>query len=411
MRGNELLQELVGFGVLNFWITAALGLAWAMAWLFRKHAAMRHLIRLIALMALPAIPVLAYLSPPHYPVRVRMPDAVSAVARSFVAQKPIAHSTDRPPLMSDGTRPDPVMTHHRRKGTNWRLISIALVGVWAGGILVFALRPLVALFGLRRLYRSSEAGDLTAFDRSALEACIGLKRAWELRVDKATAATTAMTWGFVRPVVLLPSDAPLWSEDRHRAVLLHELAHVQRADSLSQILTYCVCALYWFHPGVWLTASAMRQDAESAADDTVLRSGVKPSIYAYELMQMVRQSRTQHARSGSVSVSFLRRSKIEARISAIVDKELERRGVSSRNTQVVLALSALIVAGMLVLRPSVSMSVGSDKPEFHACIGPIVAARRLPFRTDVCRLLSAWRLTAHRGSKMPEIRRSAVAGS
>ena len=65
MRGNELLQALVGFGVLNFWITVALGLAWAMAWVFRRHAAMRHLIRLTALMALPAIPVLAYVSPPH----------------------------------------------------------------------------------------------------------------------------------------------------------------------------------------------------------------------------------------------------------------------------------------------------------------------------------------------------------
>lgn len=398
MRGNELLQQLVGFAVLNFWITAALGLAWAMAWLFRRHAAMRHLIRLTALMALLAIPVLAHLSPPHYPLRVRLPTAVSHVAHSFVAQKPVLHSTGRPPVGSGEARPDPGRTRHRSKATNWRLIGIALVGVWAGGVLVFAVRPLVGVLGLRRLYRNSEPGRLISPNQSALGEHIGLKRPWELRFDKAAAAATAMTWGFVRPVVLLPSDAPTWSEDRHRAVLLHELAHVQRADSLTQILTYCVCALYWFHPGVWLTASAMRQDAEGAADDTVLRSGVKPSIYAYELMQMARQSRTQHARSGLVSVSFLRRSKIETRISAIVDKELDRRGVSWRNAQAVLALSALIVAGMLILRPSVSVSVGSEKPGLHACIGPIIGAQPLPFRTDICRFLNAWRLTAHRGS-------------
>jgi len=355
MRGNELLQDLVSFGVLNFWITAALGLAWAMAWVFRRHAAMRHLIRLTVLMALPAIPVLAYLSPPHYPLRVPLPVAVSDVARSFVAQKPIVHPTDRPPVLSDGTRPDPGKLHHRSKGTNWRLIRIALVGLWAGGVLVFALGPLLAIFGLRRLYRDSAPGDLRAFDRSALEEKIGLTRAWQLRVDKAGVATTAMTWGFARPVVLLPGDAPSWSEDRHRAVLLHELAHVQRADSLTQILTYCVCALYWFHPGVWLTASAMRQDAEGAADDTVLRSGVKPSIYAHELMQMARQLSGQRAGSGLASVSFLRRSKIETRISAIVDKDLERQGVSWRNAQILLAFSALIVAAMLISRPSVSV--------------------------------------------------------
>lgn len=362
MRGNELLQALVGFGVLNFWITAALGLAWAMAWVFRRHAAMRHLIRLTALMALPAIPVLAYVSPPHYPLRVPLPVTVSNVARSFVAQKRITHSTDRPRAMSDGTRADPGMPLRRRKATNWRLIGIALVGVWAGGALIFALRPLVAIFGLRRLYRNSEPGRLTAADRSALEKHIGLTRPWELRFDTAGAATTAMTWGFARPVVLLPSDAPIWSDDRHRAALLHELAHAQRADSLTQVLTYCVCALYWFHPGVWLTASAMRQDAEGAADDTVLRSGVKPSIYAYELMQMARQLSGQRAGSGLASVSFLRRSKIETRISAIVDKELERGGVSWRNAQILLALSALIVAAMLISRPSVSVSLRSEKP-------------------------------------------------
>ena len=362
MRGNELLQQLVGFAVLNVWITWVLGLAWAMAQLFRRHAAMRHLIRLTALAALPAIPVLAYLSPPHYPLRVRLPVAISHVARSFVAQDRAVPSAEGPSVRSDRTRPDPGMMRHRRKPMNWRLIGIALVGVWAGGVLVFALRPFAALFGLRRLYRNSEPGQLTASHRSALEEHIGLKRRWELRFDKAAVATTAMTWGFMRPVILLPGDAPKWSDDRHRAVLLHELAHVQRADSLTQILTYCVCALYWFHPGVWLTASAMRQDAEGAADDAVLRSGVKPSIYAYELMQMVRQSSGLRAGSGLVSVSFLRRSKIETRISAIVDKELERRGVSWRDAQILLCLSAMIVAAMLVLRPSVSVAVRSEKP-------------------------------------------------
>lgn len=363
MRGSELLQQLVGFAVLNVWITAALGLAWAMAWLFRRHAAMRHLIRLTALMALLALPVLASLSPPRHSVRVRLPTAVSHAARAFVAQNRVVHSTDRQPATPDQARADAGMLRHRRTATNWRLIRVALVGLWAGGVLVFALRPLLAIFGLRRLYRNSQPGHLPAVDRSALDRQIGLKRPWELRVDKTAMAATAMTWGFVRPVVLLPSDAPAWSEDRHRAVLLHELAHVSRADSLTQILAYCICVLYWFHPGVWLTASAMRQDAEAAADDAVLRSGVKPSIYAYELMQMVRQSRGQHAGSGLASVAFLRRSKIEARIGAIVDKKLERQGVSWRNAQILLASSALIVAGVLISRPSVSVSVRWDKPD------------------------------------------------
>lgn len=357
MRGYELLQELVSFGVLNFWIAAALGAAWLMTCLCRKHAAMRHLIRLTALMALLAIPVLAHISSPHYPLRVPVPASAVRSARLFVAPIQAVPFADRRSLLQDRAGHGPKVAHHPAPTTKWRLLEIALAGLWVAGAVWFGLQPFVAIFGLRRLYRSSEPGRLTARHRSDLEKHIGLTRAWELRVSANPALTTAMTWGLMRPVVLLPREASLWSEDRYRAVLLHELAHVKRGDSLTGILAYLVCALYWFHPAVWLAANAMREDAEGAADDAVLTSGVKPSVYANELMHMARQTDSHGSSWGLISVSFMRRSKIETRIGAIVGTDLKRQGVSMRGVQAVLALSALIMLAALVLRPSVSVSI------------------------------------------------------
>jgi beta-lactamase regulating signal transducer with metallopeptidase domain len=82
-----------------------------------------------------------------------------------------------------------------------------------------------------------------------------------------------MTFGTWRCGIVVPATAETWSDDRRRAVLLHELAHIARHDCLTQLLAAVACALYWVHPGVWWTAHRLRRERERASDDRVLATG------------------------------------------------------------------------------------------------------------------------------------------
>lgn len=69
-----------------------------------------------------------------------------------------------------------------------------------------------------------------------------------------------VTVGFCRPAVFLPS------EETDPMAVGHELTHIQRRDIWGKALLFLACALYWFHPLVWLMARRADRDVEAACD-------------------------------------------------------------------------------------------------------------------------------------------------
>jgi hypothetical protein len=154
-----------------------------------------------------------------------------------------------------------------------------------------------------------------------------------------------MTWGFMNPVVIVPQESEGWSQERLEAVLLHELAHVRRFDSVSQLIAALACAVYWFNPSVWLCARAMRAEAEIAADDTVLLMGIKPSVYARELVRIAAELGTRRQPYSTIGVPVMKKSKIESRVQAILDPSTRRR----RGITTVQVLTTAAIAGALLV--------------------------------------------------------------
>ena len=175
---------------------------------------------------------------------------------------------------------------------------------------------------LARLWkRSRPAGD-PGWTETLAAACaeMGVGRAVALRI--ADGPAMPMTWGVLRPLVLLPGEARGWTGERRRIVLLHELAHVARQDSLGQTAATIVCALYWFNPAVWYAVRQMRREQEQACDDLVLAAGAKASVYARSLLDVALAFQTPRI---GPAVAMASPSELERRLTAIIRGGSRRR--------------------------------------------------------------------------------------
>ena len=217
---------------------------------------------------------------------------------------------------------------------------------WAAGAAPMSLAMLAGRIGLTRLERKARPVEGGAWDEARREAAGRLRIGRRVRILESPDAPTPMTWGWLRPVVLVPEDSASWSVDRKREVLLHELAHVRRLDGLTQDVARLACVVYWFDPLVWLAARRMRAERERACDDLVLSSGVRPSEYAGHLLEVARGLRTRRARLASLAaVAMARPSQLEGRLLAILDPTV-RRG-PRRATALTLFTSAFAVSFVL----------------------------------------------------------------
>ncbi len=140
-----------------------------------------------------------------------------------------------------------------------------------------------------------------------------------------------------RPCILLPGGAANWTAARLHAVLAHELSHIRRRDIGIQVFAHVVCAVWWFQPLVWLFRSRLRRESEMACDAEALRSDLKPSVYASELLAIAK-SLGKHERLSSLAIGMARPKHLEARIRAVLTPS-----ITASSTYRQLSTAALLV--------------------------------------------------------------------
>ncbi|MCB9744886.1 MAG: M56 family metallopeptidase [Alphaproteobacteria bacterium] len=103
-------------------------------------------------------------------------------------------------------------------------------------------------------------------EAEALAARMGLGGRVRFRGSSQLGAPAVV--GLSRPTVLLPRAAiEGLSPAQLRAVLAHELSHVQRGDAWVNLGQCLAEALLFFHPAVWWISSCVRMEREHCCDD------------------------------------------------------------------------------------------------------------------------------------------------
>ena len=206
--------------------------------------------------------------------------------------------------------------------------------VWAVGVAVCAVVFAAAYGRCCREFRASFPVESEVTRRwlqsHPLRRTIAIRRSGRI--------SSPLTFGVLRPVILMPKKTDWTDETALRYVLEHEFVHIQRFDVLSKLLLIAAICVHWFNPLVWVMYVLANRDLELSCDETVLRrfGGDVRAAYARVLIRM------EAARGGFAPLcNHFGKNAIEERITAIMK--------TKRITIVSLGLAALLVAGTVTV--------------------------------------------------------------
>ena len=91
-----------------------------------------------------------------------------------------------------------------------------------------------------------------------------------------------VTFGWLRPAIIVPRRFEHMEESQQRAIACHELLHVARRDWLVNLFEEFILTLFWFHPAIWWAMRSIRLSREQVVDSEVvaLTGARKPYLHA-----------------------------------------------------------------------------------------------------------------------------------
>ncbi|HEU4555932.1 MAG TPA: TonB-dependent receptor plug domain-containing protein [Chitinophaga sp.] len=139
-----------------------------------------------------------------------------------------------------------------------------LVYIFWVGVAAMAIRFIIQLLSLWKLHRQAQAAVIQQQPVKALKQPVN-------------------PFSFFKNIYINPSQhSPLELD----AILRHEQVHVKQWHTLDVLAAELNNIFYWFNPGAWLMRTAIKENLEFITDRQMLRQGVDPKAYQYNLIKV-----------------------------------------------------------------------------------------------------------------------------
>lgn len=345
----QTLSQTLAWTLLHFlWQGAIVGVIYLLACRWAGTTRQQHALALAALLVVLALPVITF---------QQLHGAEKAVAATPALAQGVASTA----VMATADVSPQVVATPSGSGSsaNWAYL---LVFAWFAGAMAIAFRLLRDWRLLRGAISSGSdpAPELLAMLERQIRR-IGVARPVRLRLTARI--TTAGVYGWLRPVILLPTALALcMPRDQLETLLAHELAHIRRADFLGNSLALLARTLLYFHPVVHRICKDLERTREQLCDDLVVAMDI---------------DRIKYARALSTAESFRQRVTVPVPLLTATGGELSERvhrildlptdGHSGRErAPLLLALTAVAVAVLGLGGSETSRLLSIARPEFQA---------------------------------------------
>jgi uncharacterized protein (TIGR03435 family) len=347
-------------------VTVIVALALAGAWLARRsRAASRHVLLAAAFAVLLILPIVSLVAPS---ISVSVPIAAPAAEEEqpIPSVEPLVDARPRHALESRAATTAPASP-----GATWPSWPVLFAVIWTLGAILFLLPVIAGLSQVRSLRRSGVPWRRGRAIVNALAADAGIRRRVAVLLSESMAGP--VTCGLVRPAIVLPTEAQAWPVEDLRRAIVHELEHVRRGDWASHCLARALCAVYWFHPLVWIAWRQLALDAERACDDAVLGQA-EATAYADQLVTLAQRLSTAPHHP---LLAMANRHDLATRVGAVLDTR-QRRGragaawigcAAAACTLLVAAISPLRIVAAAQATPASSVSQAFEVASIKPCAG------------------------------------------